>query len=222
MLTLNYFSILLNASNGAGSQPQGLKTYYKTWLGETPNTRSNEYHRYTLILGSLFPAVDNSNTNISYAGILDNISTEEELVQSVQYKTGGLTLPSTNYFKDYEPTIMVLGDGDTPPQKTDYKLDSFIGSDKLQCVSNTWVKNQTYDENTGDLYTRMWTFKNISNEPVTVKEIGLLTCTCNNSGYNTYSASTHHKVLVAREVLTSPVTIQPDEKYTFEFSLRCK
>lgn len=99
--------------------------------------------------------------------------------------------------------FMCCGTGNTPESITDYKLDSFV---ELELV------NGSVGFSVSKILSINTTFKNNTNSSITIKEIGL---------YSRPSASTsaHSKVLIYRKVLDTPVTIAPDEVYTFTITL---
>lgn len=152
--------------------------------------------------------------NINTTGLADGISTESDLITNLAYKTGDnsteLTV-NTNCLQNRNVTVMILGDGNTNPTVDDYKLESFIGSDRLKCTNCANSINDNLSGGSVDIITKAWTFQNITDSPVTVKELGLVCMYEENSNLKL--------MLLAREVLSSPVTIAPNAKYTFEFNL---
>ena len=107
-------------------------------------------------------------------------------------------------------SCVVIGAGDTPVDFDDYDLadSSIMASDKMKSLS----RSATWNKNSGAISTEIWV--NASNEPITVKEIGL-TYKFNNGAYN---KSCH--ILLARKVLSTPVTIQPGETYAFSYGVK--
>lgn len=211
MFTLNFYKIL----SIDGNAEQAIK-YYKTYGGETENTNGNSNTRYSLMMESTFSPRANSQW---CQGIEDNISTEQELIESYHYKyMSGGTMVNNGNMQSIQPLIMILGDGTTAPTKLDYKLEHFIGSDKLQCTQKTYERNMIYTADSDTALTHSWTFQNITNEPVTVKEVGLAFKTCESNSYDHHYDEYNFTVLIAREVLSSPVTIAPNAKYTFDFA----
>lgn len=95
------------------------------------------------------------------------------------------------------------GTGNTPESITDYKLDSFV---ELELV------NGSVGFSTSKILSINTTFKNNTNSSITIKEIGLYSRPAT-------SISAHSKILIYRKVLDTPVTIAPDEVYTFTITL---
>ena len=93
--------------------------------------------------------------------------------------------------------ILQLGTGDTPPTKADYKLENPIENDLF---SNQTATGKVYTNATEDhIVIVTHGVCNASEEPITVKEIGILLTNC----------------LITRTVLDKPVTIQPGEYASF-------
>jgi len=113
--------------------------------------------------------------------------------------------------------MIILGSGDTPPTPDDYKLDSWIPTTKLSVQSFDcfcFTGTERLNERIGAFQT---TFKNMTNEDKTVKEIGLIRDAFdrNESDWN----NKRTKVLFVRNVLDNPVIIKPGELYTFTLTL---
>lgn len=211
MFTLNFYKILSTNENAE----QAVK-YYKTYGGETENTKGNANARYQLMLRDTFGP--HANTE-GCAGIEDNISTEQELIESYHFKyMSSGTMVNDGNMRMCQPLIMILGDGTTAPTKLDYKLEHFIGSDKLRCTQKTYERNMDYTADSDTAITHSWTFQNVTNSPITVKEVGLVYKTCESNSYDHHYDEYNFTVLIAREVLSSPVTIAPNAKYTFDFA----
>lgn len=107
---------------------------------------------------------------------------------------------------------IVIGAGDTAPTWNDYDMAdaSIMASDKMKSLNQTAV----FDAGSGGTVTVQW--KNNSSSPITVKEVGLAF----KNGSAAYSKDTNY--IVARKVLPTPVTIQPDEVYAFTYRVSVK
>lgn len=106
---------------------------------------------------------------------------------------------------------LLLGTGDTPPTKDDFKLAAQASTLKpitRACVNST-IKNSL---STSGVVTN--TFANYTSEPVIVKEIGLYFLL-----NSTSSGSTNGIMLAAREVLPEPITMNPGDIRTFQMTL---
>lgn len=116
----------------------------------------------------------------------------------------GNNLTNVNYDASASGIMLLLGTGDTAPTVDDYKLDSIWTEYAVitQVCSNM---NANYDSNA---FFISRSIQNTSSEPVTVKEQAI--CLCQRYGGN---------VIIAREVLTEPVTLQPNQKYTFSMTI---
>lgn len=102
---------------------------------------------------------------------------------------------------------VVIGAGDTPPTNEDYTLadQSIMASDKMRSE----YQSVSVSRANGVVINTQW--YNNSNAPIVVKEIGL----AYKSGNQLYNPSVNF--LVGRQVLSTPVTIQPEETYVFSY-----
>lgn len=110
---------------------------------------------------------------------------------------------NTNY-NSYANFYIDVGTGDTEPTKEDFKLES--PQSGLTCLGITRPQDLQYGSNI--IMRFSGTFENQGSSPVTVKEIGVFTG-------NRYAGP----FLLARSVLSTPVTIEPGEAYTFTYSI---
>ena len=99
-----------------------------------------------------------------------------------------------------------LGDGDTPPTVDDYKLSGNLLTSKLEILETTRSRG-----NNGIIYTHIIT--NISEEVVTIKEVGLC------FGYNVNSSSSGWICMVTRDVLSEPLVLQVGEQKVLEYNI---
>ena len=95
----------------------------------------------------------------------------------------------------------MVGTGDTEPKETDYKLDNYVEMTPIA---------QSQNGGAGNILNASRTLRNDSSSPVIVKEVGL---------YFKANGSGRLKLLLARDVLPTPITMQPGESYTFTFKI---
>jgi hypothetical protein len=116
--------------------------------------------------------------------------------------------------------MIILGSGDTPPTKEDYKLDSWIPTANLRMeTASISLPISNLNENTTPpdrIGTFLTTFRNVTLSNITVKEIGLVV-PFGSQEANTLFVS---KILLVRDVLESPVIIKPGELYTFSLTIK--
>lgn len=124
------------------------------------------------------------------------------------------TIMSTNYNVHYGGSgtpgfHVMIGGGDTAPTRSEYDMAdaSIMASNKMKSLttSTSWTKGS------GGVITTQW--QNASSEAITVKEVAL--------GYkmNSPAYAKSSNAMVARKVLTTPITIQPSEIYAFSYSI---
>ena len=104
---------------------------------------------------------------------------------------------------------ILVGTGTDAVTENDYTL-TMIDTDVLKPLSNT-AKNGGNINNYTRLSTVSTTFNNISSSSVTVTELGI----AYQSGTTSGSVTNWTRILFTRELLDTPVTIEPGESYTF-------
>ena len=163
--------------------------------GKTPpNNHSN-----TGIVGYLdYSSTPNSNvytqeqTTYTWANIVNNYNSETTQNQG---RTSGLTL--------------FVGTGNTPATSEDYKLESAIELEVTGASCEHSTNEKTY-------ITR--TFKNQTEAPVTITELGVYVFTSHENNRDTTTDSKVFPIImVGRQVLNEPVEIQPGDIYTFTY-----
>ena len=166
----------------------------------------------------LYPSVLNNPTSTEQLRQIKDYDNLEDMIKSVDFWIHG----TREHFHDEVVSgtgMIILGSGDTPPTPDDYCLDSWIPTTELSvqnygCFCFTGQTN--LNEYIGGFQA---TFKNMTNENKTVKEIGLIKDIYDNSqGGNFRSQRT--KVLLVRNVLDNPIIVKPNELYTFNLILR--
>lgn len=97
-----------------------------------------------------------------------------------------------------------VGKGDTEPTFTDYALAS-------KATELTWLTASVTKDVNHVLYSVTSTFKNDTESPVVIKEIGF--------GWYGNNSNDGYGILIARSVLETPVTIGVGESYAFTYSI---
>ena len=137
-------------------------------------------------------------------------------------KTDGTT-ESLRYSNSFAPfTVMAkwsvnntgfgvsFGTGTRPAAVSDYSIESMLGDTQINVVDPSEVsfsRGDTFDE-----YSASFGVTNITDEPITISEVGLTVSVANGS-YN-------YRVLVDRTVLDVPITIQPNETKHIAYTIR--
>lgn len=119
------------------------------------------------------------------------------------------TVPMTPSGWDYTTgiTFLAYGDGTTEPTADDYTLTNYI--DDLTCSSATCGKTAT-----GKQYTQVVT--NETNDDIEISEIALFALVYVN---NTQPSAMKSAIMLYREVLDTPVTLEPGQTATFTVEL---
>lgn len=122
--------------------------------------------------------------------------------------TGTTTSVSSSYTGYGKIT---LGSGDTAPTIDDYEMDSVLNNLTLITeVTKGYGKESGESEDYGDpIVTNTATYRNDTNANIEVKEIGLI---FNDTWYNRW-------FLIYREVLDTPVVIEPNHTKAFSVTI---
>ena len=104
---------------------------------------------------------------------------------------------------------LYVGSGTSSVTQNDYKLESIIPVSKLKIINEIIQRQKDYDS----LVTMYLTVKNITEENVSVSEIGYFYSKCMSN--NPYSAD---QVMMIRQVFDT-ITIKPGEVYTFTLNI---
>lgn len=200
--------------------------YFKTWDGELTNilmindstTLWRNASTWPTILTGYLGRVN--DTTIA----LPKLTDEEAFLNNKTFLYGGRTDLTRNtftpntlgngnaYTNSTSGLCMVLGSGDTPPTKDDYKLESWIPTADLSVESYAGIgpHNEYPPTKICSLTT---TFRNNTNENITVKEVGVCVALSKASNFTTSIPPKY--VLLVRDVLENPVIIKPDEITSF-------
>lgn len=165
-----------------------------------------------------------------YTKALQDYANEEDMIASKNfYINGGRSQTRTENSRDDSiyyarnniysyitgDGMMILGSGDTPPTKEDYKLESWIPTMDLKPIAYGTQIPQNYDD---EFIGGFWgTFYNSSQENKIVKEIGIISSFFANQ---TDKDTSQTKILMIRDVLENPVIIKPKEGCTFSVIIK--
>jgi hypothetical protein len=193
--------------NIQNNSPDGAQPSFYTYLEEPRNGYSWQF---------LYPAIRNNKNDSNCLRQIKDYDNLEDMIKSTDFWIHGTREP---YHENYVAGtgMIILGSGDTPPTPNDYKLDSWIPTTELSVQSFDcfcFTGTEQLNERIGAFQT---TFKNMTNEDKTVKEIGLMRDAFDR--YDSDWSKKRTKVLFVRNVLDNPVIIKPGELYTFTLTL---
>lgn len=229
-MILNNFKLYSLLALSAGQEFKKDSLFFTTWDGEIRHIWDNggsylAYEGHYQSCHHLFTGGQMARPDW-ISGIMD-FQTEEEMVASKNfYNYGSRTSTRTGIVKDPYGVnkgtcgMIILGSGDTPPTKEDYKLDSWIPTANLRMeTASISLPISDLNENTTPpdrIGTFLTTFRNVTLTNITVKEIGLVV------PYSSIIKDTLFvsKILLVRDVLESPVIIKPGELYTFSLTIK--
>ena len=214
------------------------KPLFKDWRGNlvswytglegSSSAYNGRYINYfpSLLCGTI------TSVNEATVALPNTLASEEDLLNNKTFLYNGRTNISKNMLSindhinqatisgSYIGLCMVVGSGDTPPTKDDYKLDSWIPTTNLSVESYSGVgpNNQEIPTFMNSITS---VYKNYTNENITVKEIGLITSIGKSDiPVPQLSNITSHPILLVREVLENPVIIKPDEITSFTIMIK--
>lgn len=158
-------------------------------------------------------AIYTSNTYIkNYNGDVSNVNTNSSTSSFLMNYAYGLN--DTNYKTgDYlrNGYGLLLGTGGGEITENDYCMfELYSDYTALSGTSTFMIGSNYYDS--GDILTVVKTIKNTSNSPVTITEMGLV------SRAEDYGNSPY--VLLTHDLLETPVTLEPDDMYTFTLRIK--
>lgn len=145
--------------------------------------------------GTVYSPSGSSRKTPTLVGLSDNCS-----ICTVDTQYNSAEVPTANF--SFAGAQIFLGTGNTAPTIDDYKLSGELITGLTSQVQNTSATNNSI--------TFSATATNNTDAPVTIKEIGL-------GGYK--SASGACVVLLTRDVLATPVTLNVGDSKTFSITI---
>lgn len=113
-----------------------------------------------------------------------------------------------NWAGTVQPAYVAVGGGDTEPTIDDYAMETPLTS-VLTRVSMEWYWGSYNTDNKLGWISTLW--RNNTDAPVTIKEVGIYMQGQYNDAVNTFC--------IARSVLETPVTIGVGESYNFYYEI---
>ena len=130
--------------------------------------------------------------------------------------SSGKVLTTTQGISDQ--TTLVVGSGTTPVTDDDYKLDVPITTLTAVSATTSCKSADTGDALSPTTFTITTTYRNDTEAPVTVNEIGIMIPVGYRYSGSGTSANALSSCLIYREVLETPVTIEPNQLRTFSIA----
>lgn len=132
---------------------------------------------------------------------LDNGTTLGYISSALYNGTSTTPTNGSNLIKMY----FACGDGDTPPTASDYKLSGNLITDLTVQIQQTTANNNSI--------TFSIVVTNNTENPITIKEVGICL------GYNYTPGQSYCAVLLTRDVLATPVTLNTGDSKTFSITI---
>lgn len=134
----------------------------------------------------------------------------------------GLMIPSSGSVASVtsgitSQTTLVIGSGTTPVTDDDYKLDVPITTLTAVSATTSCKTEDTGEKLSPTTFVISTTYRNDTEAPVTVKEIGIMIPVGFSSNYSN-NPNAISSCLIYREVLETPVTIEPNQLRTFSIT----
>lgn len=151
----------------------------------------------------------------NFAQCLRNNATGQYNELTCANTTAGVVNPGLNYQYNYYTAsalgwFLDVGFGSTSPTFNDYKLEN---SNSMDNAVLTHVNGQVFNTANVDIKAVQSTYKNNTENNVTVTELGII-------GKNSNANSKAGCVLIARVVLNDPVTIPPGGICAFQYRIQ--
>lgn len=138
-----------------------------------------------------------------------------------------LTISTTSYdCNEKAPKIsrfsgdIIVGTGNSPTELNTYNLENQIPPSDLSGLSSG--SSYAYSNDYGRLRRYSKTFKNNTEESITIKEVGIVTGVCAEvwSPPSPYSYNASWTALIYRDVLDEPVTVEPGKTVQIEIIIQ--
>ena len=167
---------------------------------------------------------DISACDVTIKDVNGNDQTYEGYAQVVTGCGGGLSMPFSCWLglaRRNKGAEILIGSSDTPWNKDQYCLSSEISGSIMQRGD---MEYESDVEHGTEPYIRLKRkFTNVSTDPVTVKEAGVFFTYwewCHTiCGEDEYADTKLLKHMVIRDVLSEPVTVEPEEGLTVKYTL---
>ena len=114
--------------------------------------------------------------------------------------SGGIFSSGSNYM------YPKLGGGDSPETYDDYTIEASVS---MSTVSSDWRCGRQIDD--GTLYYVTGSFRNATAESIIIKEVAMY-----------YHDQNGKEYCLARKVLTTPVTVAPDDVYSVVYRVKLR
>ena len=148
---------------------------------------------------------------LGYGRKYDNSNNTELMIPSsglVSTQAGGIT----------DQTTLVVGSGTTPVTDDDYKLDVPITTLTAVSATTSCKTDDTKNTLSPTTFTVSTTYRNDTEAPVTVNEIGIMIPVGYKHSGSGAIPNALSSCLIYREVLETPVTIEPNQLRTFSIA----
>lgn len=163
--------------------------------GQVTSTKTGNYCGLALGYGRYYPSTNATTTMIPSRG---------KAVTTAQ----GISAQTT----------LVVGSGTTPVTDDDYKLDVPITTLIAVSATTSCKTNDTKNTLSPTTFTITTTYRNDTEASVTVNEIGIMIPVGYKYSGSGNSANALSSCLIYREVLETPVTIEPNQLRTFSIA----
>lgn len=174
---------------------------------QNPTTTSNMWS-----INNHSGLASNLTYNYSATSQTNSYTQEKELYNwaNVVGRDSGDLRGDSNALKRNNGFVIFVGTGDTEVTAEDYCLDSAIELEVTGafCYHSAFRKTQVGR-----------TFLNSTADAVTIKEIGLYMFTMNNYSYAAGRSENFPLIMIGRKVLTTPVTLEVGDLYTFTYEI---
>lgn len=148
-----------------------------------------------------------SNYIVTSGDLITSTSTSPLRIISSNTGITNYTTTDIPTYSSADGIALLIGSGTTAPSSSDYTLEKIITSYTVSGQS-TYVpaSSATYDD---VFLTITRVVKNETENSFTVSELGCFIC----------NSTTSNTMLIAREVLDTPVTIAPGDSYSFTMTI---
>lgn len=180
----------------------------------------NNYWKYVKAING--NAVDNSDYIIKNLNLVNTSGNTVSELTAMIYRTSHVSGTEnyrvrSNMSPFFQNISMVVGTGTTAPTSNDYALNNQIK--EIYNYDTGWNAEYSVGANGGVVCTFTGKVKNTGSDPITITEVGLKKSLLHIAINGSTTSETSDTILLTRDLLESPITLQEDETATITYTV---
>lgn len=180
----------------------------------------NNYWKYLKAING--NAVDNSDYMIKNLDLVNTSGNTVSELTAMVYRTSHVSGTEnyrirSNMSPFFQNISMVVGTGTAAPAGNDYALGNQIR--EIYSYDTGWNAAYSVGANGGVVCTFTGKIKNYSSDPITITEVGLKKSLIHIAINGSTTSETYDTILLTRDLLETPITLQEDETATITYTV---